>query len=109
MISFAFNNVNGNGIPCIEVVSITESSTIATYNFNPSPFPSSRFSGLIAVKIEKTPTTTSLPVNFSVPSVAGSSIALTTFGGTVVTGASLTTGIHLVFYDRPNNILQLIV
>ena len=107
--SFVFNRVNMNGIPCIEVASITESATAAVYNVNASPAVNPRFSGLIAVRIDETPTTTTLPVSFNVPSIAGTTIALTTFGGAAVTGADLEEGIHLVFYDRFNGVLQLLV
>ena len=109
--SFVYNRVNSLGIPCIESRSITESTTSATFNFNPSPAVNSRFSGLIAVRITEQVGTSSdsLPVFFNVPSIAGSTIALTTFGGTAVTGVEVQEGIHLVFYDRENGILQLIV
>lgn len=109
MSCFNFNRVNLNGIPCIETASITESATSVIYNFNPSPAVSSRFSGLIAVRVDVTPTDTSLPVSFNVPSIAGTTIALTLAGGDQATGADLTaTGIYLVFYDRFNGVLQLV-
>ena len=107
--SFLFNRVNLNGIPCIETTSITENATSVTYNFNPSPAVSPRFSGIIAVRVDEVPTTTTLPVSFNVPSIAGTTIALTLIGGTQATGADLEEGIHLVFYDRFNGILQLLV
>lgn len=107
--SFVYNRVNINGVPCLESRSITENTTSVIFNFNASPVVSSRFSGLIAIKIDQTPTTTSLPVSFNVPSIAGTTIAVTTFGGVAVTGAELEEGIHLVFYDRENGVLQLLV
>lgn len=108
--SFLFNRVNINGIPCIETTGITESATSVTYNFNASPSVNPRFSGIIAVRVDVTPTTTTLPVNFNVPSIAGTTIALTIPGGAQATGDDLTaTGIYLVFYDRTNGILQLLV
>jgi hypothetical protein len=107
--SFVYNRVNVNGVPCIESKSITESTTTVVFNFNASPAVSPRFSGLIAVKIDETPTSDTLPVSFNVPSIAGTSIAVTGFNGAAVTGASLDQGIHLVFYDRENGILQLLV
>lgn len=107
--SFVYNRVNVNGVLCIESRSITESATAVVFNFNASPAVSPRFSGLIAVKIDETPTSTTLPVSFNVPSIAGTSIAVTTFNGAAVTGADLEEGIHLVFYDRENGILQLLV
>jgi hypothetical protein len=109
--SFVYNRVNFNGLPCIESRSITESSTTVTFNFNASPAVNSRFSGLIAVRITEQVATSAdaFPVYFNVPSIAGTNIALTTFGGTAVTGVELQEGIHLVFYDRENGVLQLLV
>ena len=94
-----YNRVNSLGIPCIESKSITESTTSVTFNFSASPAVSPRFSGLIAVKITEQAATSadSLPVFFNVPSIAGSTIALTTFGGTAVNGVEMLEGIHLVF------------
>ena len=110
MSCFVSNRVNYNGIPCIESASITENATSVTYNFNPSPSVSSRFSGIIAVRITETPTTTTLPVSFNVPSIAGTTIALSLPGGAQATGVDLdATGIYLVFYDRFNGVLQLLV
>lgn len=109
--NFVYNRVNINGLPCLESKSITESATAVTFNFSTSPSVSPRFSGLIAIRISEQAATTAdaLPVFFNVPSVAGSNIALTTFGGTAVTGVELQTGIHLVFYDRANGVLQLLI
>lgn len=109
--SFIYNRVNISGIPCIESRSITESTASVTFNFGPSPAASPRFSGLIAVRISEQAATTAdaLPVFFNVPSIAGSNIAVTTFGGTAVTGAEMLAGIHLLFYDRDNGVLQLLV
>lgn len=107
---FNFNRVNLSGVPCIESRSITETTTAVTFNFDASPSVSSRFSGLIAVRIAQTPTSTTLPVNFNVPSIAGTTIALSLPGGDQATGADLeATGIYLVFYDRTNGVLQLLV
>ena len=109
--SFIYNRVNVNGIPCIESRSITESTTTVTFNFNTSPAVNSRFSGLIAVRIAEQAATSadSLPVFFNVPSIAGTNIAVTTFGGTAVNGVEVTEGIHLLFYDRENGVLQLLI
>lgn len=107
--SFVFNRVNINGIPCLESRSITETATGVTFNFDASPSVSPRFSGIIAIRITDTPTTTTLPVSFNVPSIAGTTIVVSTFAGATATGADLEEGIHLVFYDRSNGILQLLV
>ena len=109
--SFINNRTNINGVPCIESRSITESTTSVTFNFNSSPAVNPRFSGLIAVRIDEQVATSgdALPVYFNVPSVAGTNIAVTTFGGTAVSGVEMTEGIHIVFYDRENGVLQLLV
>ena len=106
-----YNRVNFSGIPCLESRSITETTTTVTFNFDASPAVSSRFSGIIAVRIAEAAATSAdaLPVNFNVPCIAGTSIALTTFGGTPVNGVEMTEGIHLVFYDRANGVLQLLI
>lgn len=109
--NFVYNRVNYNGVPCIESKNITETATTVTFNFNSSPAVSSRFSGFIAIKITEQVATSadSLPVYFNVPSIAGTTIALTSFGGTPVTGVELEEGIHVVFYDRESGILQLLI
>lgn len=105
------NRVNTYGIPCVESRSITQNATSVTFNFDTFAWVSPRFSGLIAVRISEAADTSAdaLPVYFNVPSVAGTNIALTTFGGTAVNGVEMTEGIHLVFYDRFNGVLQLLV
>ena len=109
--SFIYNRVNSNGVTCIESRSISESTSSVIFNFNSSPAVNPRFSGLIAVKITEQAATSAdaLPVFFNVPSIAGSTIAVTTFGGTAITGVELQEGIHLLFYDRENGILQLLI
>lgn len=106
--SFAFNRTNINGVPCIESRSITQTTTGVTFNFDASPAVSSRFSGLIAVRIAQTPTSLTLPVSFNVPSIAGTTIALTASDGTPATGADVPEAIYLVFYDRFNGVLQIV-
>ena len=105
--SFIFNRVNINGIPCIESQNVTASTTAVTFTFNPQVLASPRFSGLIAVKITTAASddAATLPVLFS---MGGQVISLTSAGGAAVTGADLSTGIHLVFYDRVSNVLQIV-
>ena len=105
--SFLFNRVNINGIPCIESQSVSASASAVTFTFNPQILASPRFSGLIAIKITTAADTSAaaLPVQFS---MGGQIIALTQTGGEAVTGADLPVGIHLVFYDRVSNVLQIV-
>lgn len=103
--------VNGRGVPCIESVSAVLTDTGLTFGFNRHPYTSNNFSGFIVVKVENTFTApeTAVPVYFTTQGVSGSTIALTTLNGDAVTTTTWTgTGIHLVFYDREDNILQLI-
>lgn len=103
--------VNTRGIPCIESISAVLTTTELTFGFNSHPYTSNNFSGLIAVKVENTFTApgTAVPVYFTTQGVSGSTIALTTLNGDSVTTDTWTgTGIHLVFYDREDNVLQLI-
>lgn len=101
------NRVNVNGIPCIEAQSVTTGTSVVTFTFNSQFSVNPRFSGLIAVYIPQAADTAgaALPVQFS---MAGSIINLTQAGGTDITGSGLTTGVHLVFYDRTRNTLQLV-
>lgn len=106
--SFLYNRVNYNGIPCIQNVSISEGTTSVTYNFGYAVALNSRFSGIIAVRITEVPTNTALPINLNIPGLLPGALPLTEAGGTEVTGADLLPGIHLVFYDRFNGVLQLV-
>lgn len=108
--SVFFNLVNIGGIPCIENNNVTLTTENATYNFNSPRRPDPNFSGLIAVKIvDAAAPETAVPVRFSTVGIANSTVDLVTLGGTAVTTAGLVNGIHLVFYDRFSNTLQLLV
>lgn len=107
----ALRYVNTRGIPCIESVNAVLTDTTLTFGFNKHPYVGNNFSGLIAVKVENTFTApeTAVPVFFTTQGVPGSTIALTTLNGEAVTTDTWTgTGIHIVFYDREDNVLQLI-
>lgn len=101
--------VNVGGIPCIESSNITVGDSLLV-SFNPVYSFNSRFSGLIAIKINNTFTApeSAVPVEFVVTGVSGSTIGLTKIGGTSVTSDELVQGIYLVFYDRSSNTMQLV-
>lgn len=108
--STLFNRVNVNGVPCLESKGVTVSSTAVTFNFNPQ-LSSRNFSGLIAIRIDDTyeVPAEALPIQFNVPSIAGTVIPLTKFGAQAVTTTDLaTTGILIVFYDRQHGEMQLV-
>lgn len=111
MASTFLRTVNNRGIPTIQSAGFTLTDSALTFSFNSHPNTSNNFSGLIAVKVTDTFTApgTAVPVYFVTQGVAGSTIALTTYNGAAVTSSTWPgTGIHLVFYDRESNVLQLI-
>ena len=77
------------------------------YGFNPD-WDRNPFSGILIVYLTDLPegTTETLPVRFN---MAGNTLNVTLAGGTNATVADLPNpGVFLVFYDRIDNILQLI-
>lgn len=107
MAVFPYQYANIRGIPCIQTRSITVSDTSVDFKFNPD-WDSRPFRGLLLVNItEEIPagTTTTLPIRFS---MAGTTSNLTYAGGDNVTVADLSgTGVHIVYYDRFTDTLQL--
>lgn len=55
--------VNQRGIPCIEDIGVSLTTTAATFSFNRHPFVGNNFSGLILVKITSTFTAPATAVN----------------------------------------------
>lgn len=99
---------NRQGIPRLEDIGISVSTTEVTFNFKSHPLFQTPFSGLIAFKLSAIPsgTTGTLPVVFS---SSTRSQALTNLGGVAVTAADLTQeGIYLAFYDSESNLLQIL-
>ena len=97
---------NINGIPRIKARGVTVGEFV-DYRFNPD-WDRNPFSGLLLVYLTDLPsdTTTTLPVRFI---MAGNTTVVTLAGGDSATVADLPNpGIFLVFYDRIDNILQLI-
>lgn len=96
---------NRFGIPRLESANVVISSTAVTFNFNPHRFLESPYSGLVLFKLDSfTAPATAVPVVFN---TAGSTQALTLFGGEAVTSAELAGGgIILCYYE--NGTLQLL-
>ena len=99
---------NAAGIPYLTSTNVTVSATTVdiALGWRRNGVPSV---GYFTVRLENeipAGTTTTLPVTLSLNGVTK---ALTLFDGTAVTAAELIggTGVFLVFYDRFNNILQL--
>lgn len=106
---------NQGGFPLIEAVSIAESGTTTTINFNNHPYrQSNRFYGGFFVKIPQntvTGLTQTNNVEFATIGVGGSNIPLYSVTGTQVQVSELASSgpaIFLVFYDRDSNRIQLI-
>lgn len=103
---------NPNGIPMLEVQSVTTSGTITTFNFNDHPQRRNFFFGGFWVKvpaIATTSTTSSNTVEFATLGILGSNLPLYLYNGDQATLGDLETtgpGIILCFYDRTTNRLQ---
>lgn len=98
---------NINGIPRIKSRGVTVGTEFVDYKFNPD-WDRNPFSGLLLMYLTDIPdgTTDTLPVRFV---MAGNTMPVTLAGGAAATVADLPNpGVFLVFYDRVDNILQLI-
>lgn len=107
MARFPFQYSNINGIPRIRSRKVTVSTDTVDYGFNPD-WDRNPFSGLLLVYLTDLPegTTETLPVRFI---MAGNTQNVTLAGGANATVANFPNpGVFLVFYDRVDNILQLI-
>lgn len=107
MARFPFQYSNINGIPNIKSRKVTVGTETVDFGFNPD-WDRNPFRGLLLVYLVDLPegTTTTLPVRFI---MAGNTVNLTLAGGENATVADVPNpGVFLVFYDRVDNILQLI-
>ena len=107
MARWPFQYTNINGIPAIKSRRVTVGDSDVTYSFRPD-WDKNPFRGLLLIYLVDLPegTTNTLPVQFS---MAGTTVPLTLPGGEQATVAAIPNpGIFLVFYDRVDNILQLI-
>ena len=99
MAKFPYQYSNINGIPRIKARRVTVGTETVDYGFRPD-WDLNAFSGLLLVYTE------TLPVRFI---MAGNTQNVTLAGGTNATVANFPNpGVFLVFYDRIDNILQLI-
>lgn len=107
MAKFPQQYSNINGIPRIKSRGVTVNTETVDYKFNPD-WDRNPFSGLLLVYLIDLPagTTATLPVRFV---MAGNTVNVTVAGGDNATVEDLPNpGVFLVFYDRVDNILQLI-
>ena len=107
MAVFPMQYSNINGIPNIKSRKVTVTDTAVNFGFRPD-FDRNPFRGLLLVYLTEVPTGTATTLTVEL-TMAGNSTPLTLPGGTVATLADVPTpGVFLVFYDRIDNILQLI-
>jgi hypothetical protein len=107
MARFPYQYSNINGLPRIKSRKVTVGTETVDYGFRPD-WDLNAFSGLLLVYLTDLPegTTETLPVRFI---MAGNTQNVTLAGGTNATVANFPNpGVFLVFYDRIDNILQLI-
>ena len=107
MARFPFQYSNINGIPRIKSRRVTVGTETVDYGFRPDWY-SNAFSGVLLIYLTDLPagTTDTLPVRFI---MAGNTMNVTLAGGANATVADLPNpGVFLVFYDRVDNILQLL-
>lgn len=107
MAKFPYQYSNINGIPRIKSRKVTVGTETVDYGFRPD-WDLNAFSGLLLVYLTDLPegTTETLPVRFI---MAGNTQNVTLAGGENATVANFPNpGVFLVFYDRIDNILQLI-
>lgn len=103
--------LNTKGIPAIESIGITSNGSTTTITFKNHPYVSSYFAGGFWVKISQSLVSGSNVIQFATNGVSGSEMPLYLSTGDQATAANLVsngTGIHLCFYDRDTNRLQLI-
>lgn len=100
---------NTHGIPCIESLGVSVSTTAVSFNFAEHKFLDYNFQGLLLVRINQTfeAPTTAVPVQFVSGNVATQKL-LDLSSADVMSDTFNKTGIYLCFYDRPTNTLQLL-
>lgn len=106
--------VNQGGVPAIQNVAVTPNDTAGytTFSFNDHPYrQTNRFYGFFAVKFPNPITGSDNTVKFDTQGVSGSSVDVYYTNGELLTMnnlASVAQTVHLFFYDRDSNRVQLI-
>lgn len=103
---YPFNYANRNGIPMIESRGVSDDGTNAIITVNNRVFSFLPSKGVFLFRLNTAiPTAAAAyPVVFSSNNITQ---PLTVVGGAQATGADLDTGVHLVYYDKSSNLLQL--
>lgn len=100
---------NKQGIPRLEVTSVSVTTTAVEFNLANNAFRFLENSGLVLIRINSaipTGTTGTLPVVFRSNDAAQ---AITNVGGTPLTAADIpSTGIYLFYYDKNSKLMQIL-
>lgn len=102
--------INRFGIPSMETIKATLTTTGLTYTFNNHPFVHDNFQGFFVVKVSGTPSAPQSAVNvyFDTDGIEGSSVPVYNAAGTqLTTGTFPGNGVFLFFYDRTTDMLRL--
>lgn len=106
--------VNQGGIPAIQSIAVNSDTTTSTttFSFNDHPYrQTNRFYGFFAVKFPNPITGSGNTVKFDTQGVGGSSVDVYYTNGDKLTMnnlASTAQTIHLFFYDRDSNRVQMV-
>ena len=106
---YPFNFCNRMGIPMIETTTVNVGTEEVTYTIPNRSFRWLNNKGIALIRLAQSlPTgiTTTLPIVFLANDIAQ---PLTNVGGEAITVAQIpSTGVYLVYYDKDNNIMQLL-
>ena len=110
MAVYPYQFINTRGIPTIESTGVNVGTDAVTFTFNSNSMRNTSFRGLVLIKFAQeiaSGTTTTLPIQLTSP--YGGTKTATKAGGANLTVADLATqGIHLFYYDRLTDVLQII-
>lgn len=100
---------NQLGIPAIQSISVSLSSTRETFTFREHINVSDYFQGYFTAWLSGSPTapSTPVPVYFNTEGLLGSDVQVFDPGGTAITTANIRDGVYTMFYDRTTNKLRL--
>jgi len=109
MASTVLKFVNRVGIPALETINATQTTTGLTYLFNRHPYINTAFQGFFVAKISGTPAApqSAVPIYFATDGVANSSVEVCNATGAGLTTGELTDGVYLFFWDDTTKVLRL--
>lgn len=110
MAVYPYTYVDKRGVPVIASTGVTVTTTEVSFSFPNHAFVNTPYRGTVIIKLAQAipaGTTTTLPIVFTTNGVNKN---LTNVGGANITVAELTTnnvGYYQVYYDKQENVLQL--